>query len=155
MAGKIDARLQELGITLPQAATPAANYVPWVVSGNLAHIAGQVPFDNGELRYVGKIGVDFSVEEGQACARLVGLNILAQVKAACDGDLDRIVRCVKMGGFVNCLPDFTQQPLVINGATDLFVEIFGDAGKPARFAVGAAGLPLGVAVEIDALFEIA
>lgn len=154
MAGKIDQRLAELGITLPQAATPAANYVPWVVSGDLAHISGQVPFDNGELRYVGKVGVDFTVEEAQACARLVALNILAQVRSACGGDLDRVVRCVKMGGFVNCLPDFIQQPQVVNGATDLFVEIFGEAGKPARFAVGAASLPMGVAVEIDALFQI-
>ena len=155
MAGKIDARLAELGITLPKASVPAGNYVPWVVSGGLAHIAGQIPFENGELRYVGKVGTDFSVEEAQACARIVGLNILAQVKAACGGDLDRVVRCVKMGGFVNCPPDFIQQPQVINGATDLFVEIFGDAGKPARFAVGAASLPMGVAVEIDAIFEIA
>lgn len=154
MAGKIDARLAELGITLPQAASPAANYVPWVVSGDLAHIAGQIPFDNGELRYVGKVGVDFTVEEAQACARLVALNILAQVQEACGGDLDRVVRCVKMGGFVNCPPDFIQLPQVVNGATDLFVEIFGDAGKPARFAVGAASLPMGVAVEIDALFQI-
>lgn len=155
MTGKIEARLAELGIELPEAPTPAANYVPFVQTGKLVFIAGQVPFAGGELKYVGKIGRDFDVEEGAACARLCAINILAQLKAACGGDLDRVARCVKLGGFVNCPPDFTQQPQVVNGASDLIVEVFGDAGRHARFAVGAPSLPLGVAVEVDAIFELA
>ena len=155
MAGTIDARLAELGIAVPAAPAPAANYVPWVVTGNLVFVAGQVPFENGEMRFVGKVGADYSVAEGQACARLVGLNILAQLKAACGGDLDRVVRCVKLGGFVNCPRDFTDQPAVVNGASDIMVEVFGEGGRHARFAVGAPSLPLGAAVEIDAIFEIA
>ncbi len=154
MTGAIDARLRELGIDLPQAAAPAANYVPYVISGNLVFIAGQVTFWNGELKFIGKVGADYSVDEGQAAARLVGLNIIAQVKAACAGDLDRVRRCVKLGGFVNCPADFTGQPQVINGASDLMVDVFGDKGRHARFAVGASVLPMNVAVEIDAVFEI-
>ncbi len=154
MAGKIDARLKELGIELPEAAVPAANYVPFVVTGNTVFISGQVPFENGELKFIGKLDRDFTIEEGQACARLVCLNILAQLKTACGGDLDRVVQCVKLGGFVNSPPDFDQQPAVVNGASDLMVEVFGDAGRHARFAVGAPALPFDVAVEIDAIFEI-
>ncbi len=154
MTGTIEARLGELHIELPQAAAAAANYVPYVITGNLVFIAGQVPFWNGELTYLGKVGRDFSLEEGQAAARRVGLNIIAQVKAACGGDLDRVVRCVKLGGFVNCPADFTEQPAVINGASDLMVAVFGDHGRHARFAVGANILPMDVAVEIDAIFEI-
>ena len=155
MAGAIEARLAELNIELPAAVAPAANYVPYVVSANLVFVAGQVPFWNGELTYVGKVGRDFSLEQGQAAARRVALNIIAQVKAACGGDLDRVARCVKLGGFVNCPADFTRQPQVINGASDLMVEVFGDQGRHARFAVGANVLPMDVAVEIDAIFEIA
>ena len=155
MAGAIEARLAELNIELPAAAAPAANYVPYVVSANLVFVAGQVPFWNGELTFVGKVGRDFSLEQGQAAARRVALNIIAQVKAACGGDLDRVARCVKLGGFVNCPADFTRQPQVINGASDLMVEVFGDQGRHARFAVGANVLPMDVAVEIDAIFEIA
>ena len=154
MTGTIEARLGELNIELPQAAAPAANYVPYVIAGNLVFVAGQVPFWNGELTYRGKVGREFSLEEGQAAARRVGLNIIAQVKAACGGDLDRVVRCVKLGGFVNCPADFTAQPAVINGASDLMVAVFGDRGRHARFAVGANTLPMDVAVEIDAVFEI-
>ncbi len=154
MTGTIEARLGELNIELPQAAAPAANYVPYVIAGNLVFVAGQVPFWNGELTYLGKVGREFSLEEGQAAARRVGLNIIAQVKAACGGDLDRVVRCVKLGGFVNCPADFAQQPAVINGASDLMVAVFGDRGRHARFAVGANILPMNVAVEIDAVFEI-
>ena len=134
MTGAIDARLAELGIEIPEAPLPAANYVPWVVTGNLVFIAGQVPFKDGKLSHVGKLGDAFSVEDGQACARIVAINILAQLKAACGGDLDRVTRCVKLGGFVNSTPDFTDQPKVINGASNLIVEIFGDRGKHARFA---------------------
>jgi enamine deaminase RidA (YjgF/YER057c/UK114 family) len=155
MAGTIDKRLEELGIELPEAAAPAANYVPWAITGNLAFIAGQITFWNGELKYLGKVGSDLSIEEGQAAARLCALNIIAQVKAACGGDLDKVVRCVKLGAFVNANPDFTDMPKVANGASDVMVEVFGDKGKHARFAVAAPSLPLGVAVEVDAVFEIA
>jgi enamine deaminase RidA (YjgF/YER057c/UK114 family) len=150
----IDDRLSELGIVLPPAAAPAANYVPFVVSGNLVYISGQVPFQAGELAYRGKLGRDFSIEEGQAAAHLVGLGILAQLREACGGELDRVRRCVQLQGFVNGTDDFTQQPAVINAASDLMVEVFGDAGRHARFAVGANALPFDVAVEIAAVFEI-
>ena len=154
MAGRIDARLEELSIRLPDAAAPAANYVPWRIAGNLVHIAGQGAFWDGKLMYNGRVGDDVSLDDAIHAARYVGLNLLAQLKAACGGDLDRVVQCVKLGGFVNCTPDFTDQPKVINGASDLMVEIFGDAGKHARFAVGAPSLPMGISVEIDAIFEI-
>ena len=155
MAGQIEARLTELGIELPQAAAPAANYVPYVVSGNLVFVSGQVTVWNGEFRYQGKVGQDLSVEDGQAAARLCALNIIAQVRAACGGDLDRVLRIVRLGGFVNSTPEFTDQPKVINGASDLMAEVFGDKGKHARAAVSAAALPLGVAVEVEAVVEIA
>jgi enamine deaminase RidA (YjgF/YER057c/UK114 family) len=154
MAGTIEARLKELNIELPQPSAPAANYIPFTVTGNQVFIAGQVPFWNGELRFVGKVGQELSIEEGQQAARLCALNILAQLKAACGGDLDRVSRCVKLGGFVNCPPDFKNHPEVVNGASDLMVQVFGDAGRHARFAVGAGSLPRGVGVEVDAVFEI-
>ena len=154
MAGTIDSRLAELGIELPAAAAPAANYVPYAISGNQLYIAGQVTVWNGEFKFIGRLGEELGVDEGYQAARLCALNIIAQVKAACGGDLDRVARCVKLGGFVNSTPDFTDQPKVINGASDLMVEVFEDKGKHARFAVGTAVLPLGVAVEVDAIFEI-
>lgn len=154
MAGQIDAQLEKLGISIPEAAAPAANYIPYTVSGNLVFISGQVPFVDGKIAFQGKVGEDFTVEEAADCARVCGLNILAQLKAACGGDLDRVTRCVKLGGFVNCVDGFGQQPAVINGASDLMVEVFGDQGRHARFAVGTNALPLNVAVEIDAVFEI-
>ncbi len=154
VAGRIDARLQELDIDLPDAPAPAANYVPFVISGNLVFVAGQIPFTGGEIKHKGKVGTDYSVAEGKDIARICALNIIAQVKAACGGDLDRVVRCVKLGGFVNCADDFTEHPEVVNGASDLMVEIFGDAGRHARFAVGSNALPRGVPVEVDAVFEI-
>jgi len=155
MAGRIDARLQELGLELPKAAAPVAAYVPTVRSGNLLYLSGQIPMWNGELRYVGKLGAGMDVEEGRAAAQTCALNILAQAKAALDGDLDRVVRVVKLVGFVNCTPDFTDQPKVINGASELMQQVFGDAGRHARSAVGAPSLPLGVAVEVEAILEIA
>lgn len=155
MAGSIDARLAELGIELPQASTPAANYVPYAVTGNQVFVAGQVPFWNGELTSIGRLGDDFSIEQGQQAARTCALNVIAQLKQACGGDLDRITRIVKLGCFVNCTADFTKHPVVANGASDLMVEIFGDKGKHARFAVGVNVLPMGVAVEVDAVAEIA
>ncbi len=153
MAGKIDERLAALGITLPDAPTPQANYVPYVVSGNLVFVAGQIPLRDGNM-ITGKLGADADIDTGREAARVCALNILAQVRAACGGDLDRVRRIVKLGGFVNATPDFTDAPQVINGASDLIVEIFGDAGKHARFAVAVASLPRGVAVEIDAVVEI-
>ena len=155
MAGEIEARLNELDIELPEAPSAAANYVPYVVTGNLVFVAGQVPFVDGELKYLGQVGKDIELEEAQAAARVCALNIIAQIKAACDGDLDRVVRCVKLGGFVNSSDGFDRQPWVINGASDLIAEVFGDKGRHARFAVGSNALPLGVSVEIDAVFEIA
>ncbi len=155
MSGKTERRLAELGIVLPEAAAPAANYVPFVITGDLVFVSGQIPMRDGKFVYTGRLGNDLSLEDGQQAARLVGLNIIAQVKAACDGDLDRVRRCVKLGGFVNCTSDFHQHPQVINGASDLMVEVFGDAGRHARFALGSNALPFNVAVEIDAIFEIA
>ena len=155
MSGRVDKRLKELGIELPNPSTPAANYVPYVIAGNLLLISGQVTVWNGEIKYRGKLGKDFGIEEGYQAARLCALNVLAQARAACHGDLDRIKRCVKVSGFVNAAPDFTDHPKVLNGASDLLVEILGDAGRHVRFAVGAASLPMNVAVEIDGTFEIA
>jgi enamine deaminase RidA (YjgF/YER057c/UK114 family) len=154
MSGTIDARLHELGIKLPKASSPAANYVPYVVSGNLLFVAGQITLWNGEIQYKGKLGRDLEVEDGYKAARICALNLLAQARAACGGDLDQIRRCVKVCGFVNAVPDFTGHPEVINGASDLLVEVFGDAGRHARIAVGAGSLPRNVAVEVDGLFEI-
>jgi enamine deaminase RidA (YjgF/YER057c/UK114 family) len=154
MAGKVEGRLSELGITVPQAAAPVANYVGFVKAGNLVFVSGQVTLKDGKLQYIGKLGAEISVEDGQKAARLCATNIIAQLKAACDGDLDRVKRIVRLGGFVNSTPDFTDQPKVINGASDLMVEAFGDRGKHARAAVSAGSLPLGVAVEIDAIAEI-
>jgi enamine deaminase RidA (YjgF/YER057c/UK114 family) len=154
MPGRIETRLAELGIVLPQPSAPAANYAPFMRAGELLFIAGQVCLWNGERRFTGKLGRDFTVEQGGEAARLCGLNILAQVKAALDGDLDRIVRCVRLGGFVNCTADFTQQPKVVNGCSDLMVQVLGDRGTHARTAVGVNALPFDLAVEIDAIFEV-
>ncbi len=152
---QIEQRLSELSLTLPEAAAPAANYVPYVQTGNLVVVSGQITLENGELKYVGRVGQDFTTEEAYEAAKLCGLNLIAQVKAACGGDLDRVQRVVRLGGFVNCTDDFTDQPKVINGASDLMAEVFGDKGKHARAAVGVNTLPLGVAVEVEGMFEIA
>ena len=153
MAGTIDARLAELGISLPDAPAPAANYVPYVVTGNLVVISGQISLGPDGL-ITGRLGEGMSVEAGAAAARICGLNLIAQARAACGGDLDRITRVVRLGGFVNSTPDFADHPKVINGASDLMFEVFGDIGAHARAAVGVAALPLGVAVEIDGIFEL-
>jgi enamine deaminase RidA (YjgF/YER057c/UK114 family) len=155
MPGRIDARLAELKLELPKAAAPVANYVPVVIVGNLAFLSGQVTAWNGEFKFRGKLGRDFNIEQGQEAARICALNIIAQLKAALGGDLDRVKRCVRLGVFVNSMPEFTDQPKVGNGASDLLVQIFGDAGKHARTAIGTNALPVDVAVEIDAIFEIA
>jgi enamine deaminase RidA (YjgF/YER057c/UK114 family) len=154
MAGEVDARLAELGIEVPEAAAAVANYVGYVRSGNLVFVSGQVPLVDGAFKFQGKVGAEFSVEQGQEAARICAINIIAQLKAACGGDLDRVQRIVKLGGFVNSTPEFTDQPKVINGASDLMVAVFGDAGRHSRAAVSAGALPLGVAVEVDAVAEI-
>jgi enamine deaminase RidA (YjgF/YER057c/UK114 family) len=151
--GRVDARLQELGITLPTPPAPVASYVPYVISGNLVYVSGQVSVDaTGGIK--GKLGDAIEVEEGQAAARLCALNLLAQVKAACGGDLDRMKRVVKLGGFVNVTADFSPIPQVVNGCSDVMVAVFGEAGRHARSAVGVANLPLDFAVEVDGVFEI-
>ncbi len=155
MSGNIEKRLQDLGIELPVPPAPAAAYVPYVVTGNLVFVAGQLPFVDGTIRYAGRVGENVSVLDAQLAARVCGLNIIAQVKAACGGDLDRVVRCVKLGGFVACVPEFVDHPKVVSGASEIIAEIFEEKGAHARFAVGAAALPLGAAVEVDAIFEIA
>jgi enamine deaminase RidA (YjgF/YER057c/UK114 family) len=153
MPHALETRLAELGLTLPDAPAPAANYVPWVISGNQVFVSGQISQSkSGLIR--GKLGADISTEQGAEAARTCALSLLSQLRAAVDGDLSRLKRVVKLVGFVNCTPDFTDQPKVINGASDLLVELLGDAGRHARSAVGAPSLPLGVAVEIEAIFEI-
>ena len=148
----IDDRLKELGIELPQAAAPVASYVPVVTLGNLAHVSGQLPFIDGEL-VTGRLGEDVEIELGIRAARACGLMILAQLKAAL-GSLDKVERIVKLGGFVNSAGSFTDQPKVVNGCSDLMVDVFGEAGKHARSAVGVPVLPLGAAVEVDAIVSL-
>ena len=154
MAGRIAARLKELKLELPQAAAPVANYVPAVRSGDLLFIAGQICQWQGERRFIGKLGREISLEQGREAAQLCGLNLLAQAKAALGGDLDRVLRCVRLGAFINSTEDYKDQPQVANGASDLMVNVFGDAGRHARTAVGVSALPGGVAVEVDAIFEV-
>lgn len=154
MAGKIDARLAELGITVPEALAPAAKYVPTVRTGNLVFVSGQISMADGKM-IIGKLGDGFSTEDGAAAARVCAINIISQMKAACGGDLDRVKQIVKLTGFVNSTPDYPDHPKVINGASELLGEVFGDAGKHSRSAFGVVNLPFGVAVEIEAIFEIA
>lgn len=151
----IDEKLSSLGIILPTPPTAVANYVPYVLADNLVIISGQLPIKDGQVAYKGKVGHDLPLEEGQAAARQCAINILTQLKQACGGDLSRVQRCIRLGGFVNCHPDYTDQPKVINGASDLMVEVFGDLGRHARAAVGVNALPLGAAVEVEAMFLIA
>jgi enamine deaminase RidA (YjgF/YER057c/UK114 family) len=151
----IEARLAQLGIELPNAVAPAANYVTTRRSGSLIYIAGQVPTAGGKDQYVGKVGQDVSIEDAQKAARLCAINILAQLRMALGGSLDGVAGCVRLGGFVNATPEFGDHPKVINGASDLMVEVFGDAGRHARAAVGCNSLPRNVAVEVDAIFELA
>ena len=151
--GKFESKLAEMGVTLPDAPAPAANYVPAVRTGDLLFVSGQLPAAEGGMT-VGKLGDDMDVAAGAEAARLCAVNLLAQVKAACDGDLDRLVRVVKLTGFVNSTPDFGDQPKVVNGASDFLAEALGDVGKHSRAAVSAAALPFGVAVEIEGVFEV-
>ena len=149
----IEARLTELGITLPEAPAPAANYVPFVVTGNTVYISGQISQNSAGL-IKGRLGADMDVSAGAEAAKACAISLLAQLKKACDGDFSRVVRAVKLTGFVNSTPEFTDQPKVINGASDFLAAAMGDAGRHARSAVSAAALPFGVAVEIEGIFEI-
>jgi enamine deaminase RidA (YjgF/YER057c/UK114 family) len=153
MSGKIESKLAGMGLELPDAPAPAAKYVPFVISGNLVFVSGQVP--RNEAGFVtGKLGENTSVAQGQEAAKLCALALLAQVRAACGGDLNRLEQVVKLNGFVNSTPDFTEHPQVINGASDFLGELLGEAGAHARAAVGCASLPLGVSVEIEGIFRI-
>ena len=152
--GLIDKRLAELGIVLPTPAQPVATYVPWVRTGNLVYISGQGAMKDGKLQYTGKVGDTLSIEDAVASARLTAINIITHLRDACGGDLDRVKRVVKLLGLVNCTPTFDDHPKVINGASDLMVEVFGDKGRHARSAVGAPSLPFGLSVEVEAIVEI-
>ncbi|MCU1228218.1 MAG: hypothetical protein JWO97_1102, partial [Acidobacteria bacterium] len=150
----IEERMMQRNIELPKPSSPGANYVPFVRSGNLVFITGQLSQWNGERRFIGKLGREFGIEEGQQAARLCALNLVAHLQTAVDGDLERVVRCVRIAGFVNSEADFTAQSQVMNGASDVMIEIFGDAGRHARMAVGVVALPYDVAVEVEAVFEV-
>ena len=154
MPETIRGRLAELGLSLPDAPSPAANYVPFVQTGRLLFVSGQISQDENGL-ICGKLGADMDIGAGQNAARRCALALLAQVEAACDGDLGRVARVVKLTGFVNCTADFTDHPKVINGASDLFAAVLGERGHHARAAVGSSSLPLGVAVEVEGVFELA
>lgn len=154
MAGRIEARLAELGVTLPTAMAPIANYVPFAVAGKLVVVSGQVPAQDGKIAVTGKVGDGLSIDEGKAAARLCLLNVLTHLRTACGGDLDRVKRVVRLGGFVASPPGFTQHALVMNGASDLAVEVFGEAGRHARTTIGVPALPADAAVEVEGMFEI-
>jgi len=150
----VDDKLASLNIVLPESPAPAANYDGYVVSNRMVYVSGQIPVNQGQIVYAGKVGADLDVVTGYESARLCGINLIAQLKNACDGNLDRVKKVVKLTGFVNCYPDFTQHPQVINGASDLMNEVFGSAGRHARSAVGAGSLPFNVATEVEGIFEI-
>jgi enamine deaminase RidA (YjgF/YER057c/UK114 family) len=154
MIMSVDAKLAELNLSLPVVTMPAANYVPYVVAGGLTYFSGTLPMKDGKPQFIGKVGKEFSIEEGQECARLCVLNILSHLKNSLGGDLSKVKRLIRLGVFVNSAAGFTDQPKVANGASDLMVALFGENGKHARFAVGVSELPFGVAVEVDATFEV-
>jgi enamine deaminase RidA (YjgF/YER057c/UK114 family) len=153
-AEAVPRRLRELGIELPEVPAPVANYVPWVRENGFVYLAGQIPFLDGELMSPGKVPVDVSIEAGRAAARQCGINLIAALNAACEGDLNKVRRCMRLDGFVASSPGFNQQPAVVNGASDLMVEVFGDAGRHSRTAVGVNELPLNACVEVAAVFVI-
>jgi enamine deaminase RidA (YjgF/YER057c/UK114 family) len=155
MPGLIDAKLAELGITLPSPMAPIANYVPYAVTGNLVVVSGQVPAVDGKIAVTGKVGWGVSLDQGKEAARLCFINVLVHLKAACGGDLDRVKRVVRLGGFIACPSEFTQQALVMNGASDLAVAVFGEAGRHARTTIGVPSLPADAAVEVEGMFELA
>lgn len=154
MAGRIEGRLKELGIELPEPSVPLANYIPYNMVGNLVVISGQVPLRDGRIAFTGKVGLTLSPDDGRAAARLCFVNLVAQLKAACDGDLDRVKRVVRLGGFIAAPPEFTQHAVIMNGASDLAVELFGEAGKHARTTIGVPSLPGDAGVEVEGMFEI-
>lgn len=154
MRSSISRRLETLGIELPVPSRPGANYVPFLRTGNLVFVTGQLAQWNGERRFIGKLGREFTLEEGQQAARLCALNVVAHLREAVDGDLDRVTRCVRIAGYVNSVPEFTGQSQVMNGASDLLLEIFGDLGRHTRLAVGVSALPYDVAVEVEGIFEV-
>jgi len=154
MPSLVDERLKVLRIELPVPSAPGANYVPFIRSGELLFLTGQLSQWNGERRFIGKLGREFSIEDGQRAARLCALNLVAHARQALDGDLDRVNRCIRLAGYVNSTPDFSGQSQVINGASDLFVQVFGDAGRHTRMAIGVAALPYGVAVEVEAVLQV-
>ncbi|HEY7575210.1 MAG TPA: RidA family protein [Thermoanaerobaculia bacterium] len=151
---RVEDRLQELGVELPRPSRPGANYVPTARSGNLLFLTGQLSQWNGERRFVGKLGREFGVEQGQQAARLCALNLIAHLREALEGDLDRVAQCIRIAGYVNSTSDFTGQSQVVNGASDLFVAVFGEAGRHTRMAVGVSALPYDVAVEVEGVFEV-
>ncbi len=153
MSGRVDARLGELGIKLPEPVPAWANYISYVTTGNLVFVSGQLSQLGGE-KYQGRLGQELSVEDGYQAARICAINLLSHLKVACGGDLDRVVRCVEVGGFVNSAPQFYDHPKVLNGASDLLFQVFGDAGRHTRFAVGVAAIPFNFAVEVKAVFEV-
>jgi enamine deaminase RidA (YjgF/YER057c/UK114 family) len=155
MTGKIEARLKELGITLPDAPKPVANYVPYVVAGNLVFVSGQIPLENGKLAFKGKVGADATAEQAKAAIRLCMLNVIAQLRAACGGDLDRVRRCLRLGGFINTVDTYTDQAPIMNAASDLMVSLLGDSGRHTRTTISVNALPLGALAEVEGLFEIA
>ena len=155
MTGRVDAKLDMLGIALPTPMAPMANYVPFTVAGGLVFVSGQVPAQDGKIAFAGKVGASVSAEDGAAAAKLCFVNVLAQLKAACGGDLDRVSRVVRLGGFVASPPEFTQHAAVMNGASDLAVAVFGEAGRHARTTIGVPSLPGDAAVEVDGIFEVA
>jgi len=147
-------KIASLGLTLPVPSVPVAAYVPYTIAGNLVFISGQLPIENGQIKITGKLGAEIDIATGQQAAKLCALNILAHLNTACGGDLDKVARCIKLGGFVACTPDFSDQPQVINGASELMQQIFGAEGQHARFAVGTNVLPRNAAVEIEAVFAL-
>jgi enamine deaminase RidA (YjgF/YER057c/UK114 family) len=151
----LEHRLAALGLALPRAPAAAGSYLPYTISGQLLFVAGQLPFADGKVAVTGRLGAEVELAQGQQAARLCALNLLAQARAACLGDLTRLARCLKLGGFVACTPDFADHPQVLNGASELIAEVMGEAGRHARFAVGCASLPLNAAVEVEAIFELA
>lgn len=155
MMGRIESRLAELGITLPTPMAPVANYVPYVITGDLVVISGQIPARDGKVAYTGKLGVDVPMEVGVQAAQLCFINLLAQLKVACGGDLDRVRQVVRLGGFIAAPPEFTMHAQVMNGASDMAVAVFDDAGRHARSTIGVPSLPLDAAVEVEGMFRIA
>lgn len=153
MSGRIERRLQELGIRIPPIQAPWANYVSVIISGSIVYLSGQLPSLDG-VSVKGKLGADLGVDDGRKAARMCAVNLLPHLRDACGGNLDRVVRCIEIGGFVNATPDFTEHPMVLNGASEFLVEVFGEAGRHTRFAVGVASLPFNFAVEVKGIFEI-